>query len=88
MEESKKKLSPEDASATPVSEAPLNAEFDAEKADEILREVSAEDNERQLNKVTSLIVNGFSLFISLFLIYTAVFGAFDALRQRSICWPL
>ncbi len=82
MEESKKNMSPEDM--TTASAAPLDAEFDAEKAEEILREVSAEDNERQLNKVTALIVNGFSLFISLFLIYTAVFGAFDALRQRSI----
>ena len=73
--------------AEAASAAPAGADdisIDAEKADEILREYSAEDNERQLNKVTAWIVNGFSLFISLFLLYTAIFGAFDALKQRSL----
>ena len=68
----------------PASVSLEDVSLDAEKADEILREYSAEDNERQLNKITGLIVNGFSLFISLFLIYTATFGAFDALKQRSL----
>ena len=63
----------------PASVSLEDVSLDAEKADEILREYSAEDNERQLNKITGLIVNAFSLFISLFLIYTAALGAFDAL---------
>ena len=68
----------------PASVSLEDVSLDAEKADEILREYSAEDNERQLNRITGLIVNAFSLFISLFLIYTAAFGAFDALKQRSL----
>ncbi|MDD3347679.1 TRAP transporter permease [Oscillibacter sp.] len=56
----------------------------AEKADEILREYSREDNTRALTKVVSYIVNVFSLFISLFLVYTAAFGQLPAMQQRSL----
>lgn len=55
-----------------------------EKADEILREYSPEDNERRLTKGVALVVNAFSLFISLFLVYTAAFGQLPAMRQRSL----
>ena len=67
----------------PTSAVVEDIAIDAEKAEEVLREYSAEDNERKLNKVTALIVNTLSLSISLFLIYTAAFGNWDALRQRS-----
>ena len=56
----------------------------AERADEILREYSPEDNERQLTKWVARVVNVFSLFISLFLVYTAAFGQLPAMQQRSL----
>jgi len=55
-----------------------------QKAEEILREYSKEDNERKLTKVVSVIVNAFSLLISLFLVYTAAFGQLPATQQRSL----
>lgn len=61
-----------------------NAEMNADEADEILREYSKEDNTRTLTKYVSVVVNGFSLFISLFLVYTAAFGALPAVKQRSL----
>lgn len=61
-----------------------SGEINAEKADEILREFSKEDNTRSLTKVTSMIVNAFSLFISLFLVYTAAFGSLPAVKQRAL----
>lgn len=64
-----------DASTEPLS---------AERADEILREYSPEDNERQLTKWVARVVNVFSLFISLFLVYTAAFGQLPAMQQRSL----
>ena len=63
------------ASTEPLSE---------ERADEILREYSPEDNERQLTKWVARVVNVFSLFISLFLVYTAAFGQLPAMQQRSL----
>jgi len=71
------------ASAAPVP-TEAGKQSDTEKTDEILREYSKEDNTRSLNKVVGLIANGLSLFISLFLVYTAAFGQLPAMRQRSL----
>lgn len=88
MEKKKWGLFGKKETAAPVPEAAASGtagmEIDAEKADEILREYSREDNERKLTKSVSLVVNAFSLFISLFLIYTAAFGQLPAVRQRSL----
>ncbi len=87
MENKKKDLFNEkDAvnTAPEVSTSGASGEIDAEKADEILREYSREDNTRSLTKVVSYIVNAFSLFISLFLVYTAAFGQLPAMQQRSL----
>lgn len=88
MENEKKKgLFRRKAPAKAVPEAAASGtggEIDAEKADEILREYSREDNERSLTKIVAFIVNAFSLFISLFLVYTAAFGQLPAMQQRSL----
>lgn len=72
------------AQAPEVNSSGASGEINAEKADEILREFSKEDNTRSLTKVTSMIVNAFSLFISLFLVYTAAFGSLPAVKQRAL----
>ena len=68
----------------PVAVSVQEEEIGKERAEEILREYSPEDNERKLTRQVALIVNAFSLFISLFLIYTAAFGQLPAMRQRSL----
>lgn len=67
---SKKPAEAKSGASGAASTEPLSAE----RADEILREYSPEDNERQLTKWVARVVNVFSLFISLFLVYTAAFG--------------
>ena len=74
---SKKPAEAKSGASGAASTEPLSAE----RADEILREYSPEDNERQLTKWVARVVNVFSLFISLFLVYTAAFGQ---LPDRSI----
>ena len=54
------------------------------KNDEILRKYSKEDNERRLNKVVGSIVNVIAGIMAAFLIYTAAFGAFPQMQQRSL----
>ena len=82
---SKKKADSADAATAEKKTAAVeDGELDAERADEILREYSKEDNTRSLTKVTAFVVNIFSLFISLFLVYTAAFGALPAVQQRSL----
>lgn len=80
MENKKKKA----VQAPEANSSGASGEINAEKADEILREFSKEDNTRSLTKVTSMIVNAFSLFISLFLVYTAAFGSLPAVKQRAL----
>ena len=67
---SKKPAEAKSGASGAASPEPLSAK----RADEILREYSPEDNERQLTKWVARVVNVFSLFISLFLVYTAAFG--------------
>lgn len=75
---SKKPAEAKSSASSAASTEPLSAE----RADEILREYSPEDNERQLTKWVARVVNVFSLFISLFLVYTAAFGQLPAMQQR------
>lgn len=77
---SKKPAEAKSGASGAASTEPLSAE----RADEILREYSPEDNERQLTKWVARVVNVFSLFISLFLVYTAAFGQLPAMQQRSL----
>lgn len=77
---SKKPAEAKSSASSAASTEPLSAE----RADEILREYSPEDNERQLTKWVARVVNVFSLFISLFLVYTAAFGQLPAMQQRSL----
>ncbi len=58
---SKKPAEAKSGASGAASTEPLSAE----RADEILREYSPEDNERQLTKWVARVVNVFSLFISL-----------------------
>ena len=77
---SKKPAEAKSGASGAASTEPLSAE----RADEILREYSPEDNERQLTKWVARVVNVSSLFISLFLVYTAAFGQLPAMQQRSL----
>ena len=81
---SKKPAEAKSGASGAASTEPLSAE----RADEILREYSPEDNERQLTKWVARVVNVFSLFISLFLVYTAAFGQLPAMQQRSLYLPV
>ena len=64
-----KLFSKKPAEVSSPSHAAGTEPLSAERADEILREYSPEDNERQLTKWVARVVNVFSLFISLFLVY-------------------
>ena len=79
-----KLFSKKPAEVSSPSHAAGTEPLSAERADEILREYSPEDNERQLTKWVARVVNVFSLFISLFLVYTAAFGQLPAMQQRSL----
>ena len=80
---SKKPAEAKSGASGAASTEPLSAE----RADEILRENSPEDNERQLTKWVARVVNVFSLFISLFLVYTAAFGQLPE-RRRDVAVQL
>ena len=77
---SKKPAEAKSGASGAASTEPLSAE----RADEILREYSPEDNERQLTKWVARVVNVFSLFISLFLVYTAAFGQLPDLKSAAV----
>lgn len=85
----KKNHSPEQDEAVRAAEAARTApddsgQLDVETAEKILRKFSKDDDTRSLDKLTGMIVNAFSLFISLFLVWTAAFGSLPAVRQRAL----
>lgn len=52
--------------------------------EEVLRSYSKEDNERDVNRAISLIVNIIAGVMATFLIYTAAFGALPQMQQRAL----